>query len=225
MKNKNREARSLRNQIESNTSILQTRQKEIAELDTTLRHQRENLARQSAIIRSQKSALIFSLISLAAVITTIFFIHRAYRIKRDSNLELEDKNSQLVSSQNETQQGLQQLKATQEELLLAKNQAIQANQAKSVFLANMSHEIRTPMNAILGFTEILREKEEAPQKKRYLNNIFTSSQTLLTLIDDILDLSKVEAGKLDLQYGSVSLISLFEELKIIFKNLIVTKGT
>ena len=112
----------------------------------------------------------------------------------------------------------------EEELRNAKEEAEAANNAKSRFLANMSHEIRTPMNAILGFTGILREKEEDAQKKHYLDNIFTSSQTLLTLINDILDLSKVEAGKLDLQYSSVSLNGLFEELNTVFKTQIQDKG-
>ena len=106
----------------------------------------------------------------------------------------------------------------------AKKQADKANQAKSIFLANMSHEIRTPMNAILGFTSILQEKESEPQKRHYLNSILTSSRTLLTLIDDILDLSKVEAGKLELQHSPVSMDHLFNDIEIVFKNAILKKG-
>ncbi len=99
-----------------------------------------------------------------------------------------------------------------------------ASKAKSLFLANMSHEIRTPMNAIIGFTDLLDNGSHKPQHKRYLEAIKSSSKNLLTLINDILDLSKIEAGKLEILSEPISLASLFEEIEKIFSARIEQKG-
>jgi len=99
-----------------------------------------------------------------------------------------------------------------------------ADSAKSEFLANMSHEIRTPMNAILGFSEILKEQLSEPKYREYIDIIITSSKTLLGLINDILDLSKIEAGKMEFQYKPVDTHSLFSDIKKIFANKINDKG-
>jgi signal transduction histidine kinase/CheY-like chemotaxis protein len=84
------------------------------------------------------------------------------------------------------------------ELIEAKLQAEHSNQEKTVFLANMSHEIRTPMNAILGFSEVLQGELREPRHRQYLQFIRTSANSLLLLINDILDMSKIEAGVMEL---------------------------
>ena len=106
----------------------------------------------------------------------------------------------------------------------AKEDAINANKSKSQFLANMSHEIRTPMNAILGFSQLLNRKIEDPRMLSYLKSISDSGNILLRLIDDILDISKVEAGKLELQYSSVNLSQICYSLDIMFGSLAREKG-
>ncbi|MEC4986850.1 MAG: ATP-binding protein, partial [Oscillatoria sp. PMC 1076.18] len=98
----------------------------------------------------------------------------------------------------------------------AKEAADAANQAKSEFLANMSHEIRTPMNAVIGFTELLQGIVTEPQACVYLDNIAASGNTLLALINDILDLSKIEARKLELQFEPLNLRDLLREIQKIF---------
>jgi len=94
--------------------------------------------------------------------------------------------------------------------------AERANRTKSEFLANMSHEIRTPMNAILGFTELLIPMVADGQQKNYLQAIQASGKSLLTLINDILDLSKIEAGKLEIRYEPVNPYTIFNEIRQIF---------
>ena len=106
----------------------------------------------------------------------------------------------------------------------AKVVAEAANRAKNEFLANLSHEIRTPMNAILGFSEILLEETEKQRHKSYLKSINSSGKTLLSLINDILDLSKIEAGRLDINIGPLRLRSLIEEIRMIFAEKTKFKG-
>lgn len=102
------------------------------------------------------------------------------------------------------------------ELEKATQEAKAANSAKSEFLANMSHEIRTPMNAILGFTDLLKDLITEDQALNYLASIVASGRTLLALINDILDLSKIESGKLNINYEPVDLRILITEIKQIF---------
>lgn len=92
-----------------------------------------------------------------------------------------------------------------EELQESVNIALAATQAKSEFLANMSHEIRTPLNAILGYIHLVRQTELSPQLKNYFDKMSFASYVLLDLIDDLLDLSKIEAGKLGLEVGAFDL--------------------
>ena len=92
----------------------------------------------------------------------------------------------------------------------AKNHAVLANRLKTEFLANMSHEIRTPMNAVLGSAELLSETKLAPNQTKYINTVLKSGEKVLRLINDILDLSKVEAGLLELDIVNFNLKLLVE---------------
>lgn len=104
----------------------------------------------------------------------------------------------------------------EQRLAEAMQQAEHANKAKSEFLANMSHEIRTPMNAIIGFTELLENKLNDPQLSSYVKTIRSASTTLMSLINDILDLSKIEAGKMQIQHSQTDLQELIEDIMDIF---------
>ncbi len=105
---------------------------------------------------------------------------------------------------------------TRQKMLESKNEAQRANRVKSEFIANISHEIRTPMNIIIGFTEILKEKLQNSGYENYLEGIYTSGRSLVNLINDILDLSKIEAGKLDIEYHTIDIRHVINEIKQIF---------
>ena len=104
-------------------------------------------------------------------------------------------------------------KKIEEELIIAKDKAENLDRLKSAFLANMSHEIRTPLNAIIGFSSILAMTEDEKEKKEYVSIIEKNNGILLQLINDVLDLSKIEAGVLDLYYSEFGLNGVLATLK------------
>ena len=117
------------------------------------------------------------------------------------------------------------LKAIQEELEKARNQANNANQAKSVFLANMSHELRTPLNAVIGFSQILRRNKSLPREELdYLDIIMRSGEHLLDLINQVLDLSKIEAGRITLDPADFDLHGLLRDIREMFAIKTRNKG-
>jgi PAS domain S-box-containing protein len=115
-------------------------------------------------------------------------------------------------------------KTAEETLRAAKEMADEASRAKSEFIANVSHEIRTPMNAILGYAELLRGSLSDAQQLDYLEAISRSGSILLELINDVLDLSKIEAGKMEINYVVTDVRRIIADLQLVFAARVQEKG-
>jgi PAS domain S-box-containing protein len=113
-------------------------------------------------------------------------------------------------------QDISDRKRAEEETLKAKEASDSANKLKSEFLANMSHEIRTPLNSVIGFGELLGNRITDENSKKFVDGIVAGGKNLLALINDILDLSKIEAGKFDLNYNSVNIRDLLKDVFRLF---------
>jgi signal transduction histidine kinase len=133
--------------------------------------------------------------------------------ERDLERKVEVRTADLVESR--------------ERLALARDEALAANQHKSAFLANMSHELRTPLNAVIGFSEMLSQKvfgDLNEKQDEYVTDIHQSGKHLLSLINDILDLSKIEAGKLELALTSFPLEEVIDSALVLTRERAFGKG-
>ncbi|GMR00769.1 MAG: two-component sensor histidine kinase BarA [Gammaproteobacteria bacterium] len=128
---------------------------------------------------------------------------------KDSRTDLE---TQLDIYTDELQQTMEELEIRNAELDITRSKAIYANNAKSEFLANMSHEIRTPLSGIIGFTELLQGTQLSTQQQDYSDTIHKSAQHLLEIINDVLDLSKIESGKTEITTSEFNLVDIIEDI-------------
>lgn len=135
----------------------------------------------------------------------------------DFSKRLEEKSSdELGELAKQFNRFTKKLEKDYNELTIAKQNAEKANIVKSEFLANMSHEIRTPLNAVIGFSELLAKSNITSKQSSYLKSITNGGETLLALVNDILDLSKIESGKLQIQNQSLNIRNVVNDIKMMF---------
>lgn len=133
-----------------------------------------------------------------------------------------DDNNCIATSKvlNDDEKARESLRVVKQQLEEAQKQLEKSNRLKSTFLSNFSHEVCTPMNGILGFAELLKSSYLDPEEKdRYLDIIIQSTSRLLSVIDDILVVSKLETGQMEIQYSLVDLSAVFEKLQLSFASL------
>ncbi len=150
-----------------------------------------------------------------------------YRYKRDLAKYVIEEIRVIVSGEDEVLAIVRDVtsqKKIEIELKRAWEEAKEANRLKDAFVANISHEIRTPINAILGFGELLQSELTNKDHIQYIESIQTSSKSLLNLINDLLDLSKIEAGKMPIRQEPVDLHALMSEIESIFSIKVIEKG-
>jgi signal transduction histidine kinase len=198
-------------------------QKNIANLQAIYETQKaeqekEHYQAQSELnqMRLKRQQLIFLFAGITVSIAALL-LGFAYHNKRKSGILLQEKNIQLASTREE-------LRKYAAELEVSRDRAQASDRAKSEFLANMSHEIRTPLNAIIGFTDLIDKQSKDKDILKYLQIIRSSGKSLMVLINDILDLSKIEAGKLEIKRQYVSLNRLITEIIEIFSLEAAQKG-
>jgi len=135
-----------------------------------------------------------------------------------------DKEVQILNVFAQMLVNIEQRKSMQKHLVESRNEADRANKAKSIFLANMSHEIRTPLNGVIGFLDMLKHTEPTEEQLGYIENATKSAVNLMNIINDILDLSKIEAEKLKLEEVETDLYELVNESVNLLKHSALKKG-
>jgi PAS domain S-box-containing protein len=193
----------------------------------SVRQRRPIITNNYAAENSWKKGVPAGHVSLIRHISVPIFIDKKIVLLVGSGNKATDYTEDDVSQLSLFMHGLWNIltrKHTEDALKLAKEQAERAMRIKSEFLANMSHEIRTPINAVIGMSELLKRTELSEQQQKYLQRMNSSSRLLLQIINDILDLSKMEAGRLKLNLEQCFLDDLLEPLKAMFSVAVEEKG-
>jgi signal transduction histidine kinase len=206
-------------QLEEANTILEERQEEIFHQNEELHIQKETLLDVNTALEEKQNEIFLQNEELQAQKETL----------QEINKTLEEQNEEIECQKNELNQHRDHLehlvKERTDELVTALKKAEESDQLKSAFLQNMSHEIRTPMNAIVGFSELLAYPDiPNAEKETLISHIEKSSEVLLTLVNDILDMSQIQANQLVVENQPVNVIEIFNELFSLFQLQAQPKG-
>ncbi len=165
---------------------------------------------------------------VATLFLAVFFTHAARKEVKATKRRLTAEIAERKRTEEELDQHRHHLAELVEQrtaqLAEAQRKANAANQAKTTFLANMSHEIRTPMNAIVGLTHLMQRAHPTPEQAEWLDRIHASTSHLLSIISDILDLARIEAGKLSLEQSDFHLGAIFDHVQSLFGEQLRSRG-
>lgn len=187
----------------------------IAELEAlyNLEAQEKQISESILALKKQKAQKTGFIILLVVISGALVFIYMAYRRKKHAEGEIYSDKVNLENVLEEKNKELQ----TQ---IMERKIAEESDKLKSAFLANMSHELRTPMNAIIAFSNFLREPDlHETKREEYLDHISSAGDNLLHLIDDIIDIAKLESKQLKISIGPVNISRMLRELKKVFQKI------
>ena len=143
----------------------------------------------------------------------------------DQNKELANLNDKYIIANENLKQTNERIKKVNQDLIIAREKAEESDRLKSAFVANMSHEIRSPMNAIIGFADLINSRDLSNKEiKEFTSIIILKSNELLHLINDILDISKMESNTVSLYFETVSLNKILDEIHMVFQNRLEQAG-
>jgi signal transduction histidine kinase len=186
---------------------------DFAQQQLEIEHLKADQLKRDISLRESRAAfqtLIYSALLLAGLVLVLWIGWHNFTMRRHRK-EILLKNDQLTATLAERDIEIERRTETEEELRVAIRAAEQANLAKSHFLANMSHELRTPLNAIIGFSELMAHGQvQGPKATEYARDINTSGQTLLTILNDILDMARIDAGTITLADNKIQIGELIE---------------
>lgn len=220
--------------IEQNQKVKEA-QKKLADLISEINikqkkidNQTEQLSSKENKIGKQQNFLVLSGMIVFIILFLLLLLVRSIISKQKVNKQLIYKNIEIVNKNRQIQKQSYELKRHRdklellvkertEELFKAKEKAEESDKLKSAFLANMSHEIRTPMNAIIGFANLINKNDyKKSKRKKLINYIIKNSNTLLSLINDIIDISKIEVGQLKIYKSEFYINDLLSDIIILY---------
>ena len=218
----------------SNLAILEEKTQTVSKIESVLSGQSLELFStidQARVKALSQNKLVFILIIVQLSLLASVFIYKALHLKRAlvlQNLVLEDRvterTKRLETALADLKLITKQQTKTEEQLRKALRAAEKAGEAKSSFLANMSHEIRTPMNGVLAMLELVSRKETNPEKQDQLQIAHNSARSLLNVLDDVLDYSRLEAGQFTIVSEPYDLRTIIEEVAGLFRSKATNKN-